>query len=51
MDHERGERETATVSSPHLAVHMRNLQELHRHGLLTDEEFESRRAAAVLDGI
>jgi hypothetical protein len=30
-----------------IATHVRNLTELHRYGLLSDEEFDSRRAEAV----
>ena len=30
-----------------LIVHVRNLAELHRVGLLTDEEFDARRVEAV----
>jgi hypothetical protein len=30
-----------------IANHVRNLTELHRYGLLSDEEFDSRRAEAV----
>jgi hypothetical protein len=32
-----------------VGIHIQNLAELHRCGLLTDEEFEDRRAAAVQD--
>ncbi len=46
-DSRRGKASVPVERGPDPVVHLHNITELHAAGLLTDEEFELKRAAAI----